>query len=290
MTDYDRLEREHDGEQPTKVADHSLAWAKLEPVQAVNGTVQARILEFCASKRITVEGLVALGTRVDTTKPGDVRLAWGYPAFRGGRHVVTAVKYRDIGTGRKVALKPSVFLKPLVIGNQESLDVFIAEGETDACRLYDLVGDAAQILCLPAGAKTWKKSWMDYVPRGAVVHLAYDADTDGDEGAEKARRMLGGGVRVRPPDGHKDWCVWPGSRRRIRPARRPGAQAARHPLRRRAVEHVPRPDRGEAGLSRGRHPPGGRRRVPRRRAEGGEDVGGARPERVPRDRRALLRP
>ena len=99
-----------------------------------------------------------------------------------------------------------------MIGNRHSLDVLVAEGETDGCRLFDLVGDSAQILVLPAGARTFKRDWAGYLPRGATIHLAHDADDDGDKGAERARRILGGGVRVRPPDGYGDWCEWPGSR------------------------------------------------------------------------------
>jgi hypothetical protein len=209
--DYGRLELEH-AKEPRRIADHSLAWARLEPVAAVNGTLRGRIEAFAEAKQISMAALTALGTRVETTKPGGVRLAWGYEAFRAGRTIVSAVKYRDIAAGTRSALKPSVFLEPLVVGNRHALDVFVAEGETDAARLYDLVGDAAQILVLPAGAQTWKPSWASYLPRGAVIHLALDADVDGDEGAEKIRRTLGTGIRVRPPDGTKDWCAWQGDR------------------------------------------------------------------------------
>jgi hypothetical protein len=68
------------------------------------------------------------------------------------------------------------------------------------------------ILVLPAGARTWKKEWARWIPRGAHVYLAHDADEYGDDGAEKAARAIGGATtRVRPPD-TKDWCSWDGTR------------------------------------------------------------------------------
>jgi hypothetical protein len=51
------------------------------------------------------------------------------------------------------------------------------------------------------------------IPRGATVHLAHDADDDGDEAAAKAAKVIGGhAIRVRPPDDVKDWCEWDGDR------------------------------------------------------------------------------
>lgn len=54
---------------------------------------------------------------------------------------------------------------------------------------------------------------MRRIQRGATVILALDGDEDGDQGAERAARILGHGtVRVRPPAGVKDWCEWAGGR------------------------------------------------------------------------------
>ena len=136
-------------------------------------------------------------------------------AFAGtnANGVITAIKYRPVGGSSHdtTAEQPSTWLRPIIVGDPASLDWFVAEGETDGARLYDLVGDSAAILVLPAGAKTFKREWASVVPRGAVVHLAHDADEDGDAGAAKAAQMLGGRtVRVRPPDG--DWCDWSGDR------------------------------------------------------------------------------
>jgi hypothetical protein len=80
-------------------------------------------------------------------------------------------------------------------------------------RLYDLVGGAAAVLVLPAGARAFKREWAAVVPRGARVFVCHDADDDGDQGAEKAARILGGHtVRLRPPLEGGDWCDWPGNR------------------------------------------------------------------------------
>jgi hypothetical protein len=198
-----------DAEQPVQeMCDHSVAWEKLTSLAEVNGMVRERIADFAAKKRITLAGLEALGTRVQVRGKGpEIRLAWGYPTMRGGRRVVTAVKFRDIATGTREALKPSVFLEPLVIGERGSLDWILVEGESDAARLFELVGDAAAILVLPAGALTFKPEWGNWIPRGAVIHLAHDADEAGDKGAAKAAGVLGvGTVRVRPPEEGADWC------------------------------------------------------------------------------------
>jgi hypothetical protein len=207
MHEYDHLVAE--AERPKRLSDHLEAWERLTPLLGVNGTVRERIEHFAISKRVSIESLIALGTRVHTDKAGGVELAWGY------KHngAVTAVKFRPLGEKKRYALTPSVFLEPLVIGNVRSLDWILAEGETDAARLFDLVGDVAAILVLPAGAKTFKRPWADVVPRGAVVALAYDDDEPGDAGAAKAAAILGGRtVRLRPPEGFKDWCEWPGER------------------------------------------------------------------------------
>jgi hypothetical protein len=104
-----------------------------------------------------------------------------------------------------------VWLRPIVIGKASSLDWFVAEGETDAARLYGLVGNRCAILVLPAGANTFKPEWAARIPRGASVVLCHDADEDGDAGAQKAARIIGGRtLRLRPPVEGGDWCDWDG--------------------------------------------------------------------------------
>ena len=126
---------------------------------------------------------------------------------------MTALKFRQLTTGERDALAPSVFLEPLIVGKGGSLDWFVAEGETDGARLYGLVGESAAVLVLPAGALTFKRAWADLIPRGATIYLGHDADEAGDRGAAKAAKLLGARtVRLRPPVEGGDWCDWPGGR------------------------------------------------------------------------------
>lgn len=197
---------------PQKIRDWTAQWEKLTPLGTLNGDLAERVSALCESKRITLAGLEALGTRLATRRGGGIWLAW---AGTNGNGVVTAIKYRPLegSSHDSETEKPSVWLRPIVAGRRESLDWFLAEGETEAARLFGLVGDSAAILCLPAGARAFKDEWAALVPRGATVYLAHDADEDGDLGAEKAASVLGGStVRVRPPEGVKDWCDWNGDR------------------------------------------------------------------------------
>jgi AAA domain len=207
VDEYDHVAAE--AERPNRLADHRDAWERLTPLLGVNGTVRARVEAFAADKQLSLESLIALGTRVRVDERGGVELAWGYQH----NEAVTAVKFRPLGEKRRYALTPSVFLTPLIIGRRDSLDWIVAEGETDAARLFDLVGDTAAILVLPAGAKAFKQQWANAIPRGATVALAHDGDEAGDAGATNAAAIIGGRtVRLRPPDGYKDWCEWPGGR------------------------------------------------------------------------------
>jgi hypothetical protein len=204
MNDYARLADEAE-RPPKRVVDHREAWERLTPLLGVNGITRERVQAFAETKRISLEALIALGTRIKVDAHGGVELAWGYQARENG--VITALKFRPLGDKQRYALAPSVFLEPLVIGNARSLDWFVAEGETDGARLFDLVGDVAAVLVLPAGAEAFKRAWADLIPRGATVHLAHDADDAGDRGAAKAAWIIGGKtVRVRPPLEGGDWC------------------------------------------------------------------------------------
>jgi hypothetical protein len=206
---YDELERAT--ARAKSIRDHSPKWERLRPLELVNGSTREQIDRFCESKRISVEALAALEPRIAVRRGGSVWLAF---AGRNGAGVVTAIKYRPLNGSShdSEAEAPSVWLRPIIIGDRGSLDWFVAEGETDAARLSELVGDKAAVVCLPAGARAFKREWADLIPRGATVHLAHDADEDGDAGADKAAKVIGGKtVRVRPPDG--DWCDWPGDRK-----------------------------------------------------------------------------
>lgn len=197
---------------PRKAHDWTSRWAELTPLTSTNGQVLDRIRRFCKEKRIVVDDLAMLGTRIAIRRGGSVFLAF---AGRNAAGIVTAIKYRPLegSSHDTTAEHPSVWLRPIIVGRRESLDWFVAEGETEAARLCGLVRNEAAILCLPAGARTFRREWADLIPRGATVHLAHDADLEGDAGAEKAGRIIGGRtVRVRPPEGVKDWCDWPGDR------------------------------------------------------------------------------
>ena len=206
---YAHLEAEH---APRKVVDHSARWETFAPIASVNGQLEERLVAFCEAKRITVEALAALGTRIVTRRNGQVDLAFAGTNDTGA---VTAIKYRPLGGGSHdcTAEQPSTWLRPIVVGRPGSLDWLVAEGETDGARLYGLVGDRAAILVLPAGARALRREWLDLIPRGATVALCHDADEHGDAGADKATRMIGGRtIRLRPPVEGADWCDWAGDR------------------------------------------------------------------------------
>jgi AAA domain len=208
--DYDRLDRESVKQE---IRDWTQVWAKLKPLGDAPVVVLGRIDAFCVEKRITREALEALGTRIAFRRGGSAWLAY---AGRNGNSTITAIKYRPLGgsSHESVSEKPSVWLRPIIVGKLDALEWFVAEGETEAARLKDLVGGIATVLCLPTGARAdFRAEWAALIPRGATVYLAEDADTDGDEHAAKAAHVIGGRtVRVRPPDGAKDWCAWDGDR------------------------------------------------------------------------------
>jgi AAA domain len=206
---YRRLEAEQGRR---AVRDHSTVWHGLTPLDGVNGTVRERVEFFARAKRISVEALEALGARVVVRRSGEVQLAF---AGENGAGTVTAIKYRPLdGSSHDSTAEPSsIWLRPIVVGKLDSLVWLVAEGETDGARLFDLVGDRAAILVLPAGARTFKPEWAELIPRGATVALCHDADEDGDRGAEKAARIIGGrALRIRPPVEGGDWCDWSGDR------------------------------------------------------------------------------
>lgn len=215
--EYDELVRDHEGRRQRSPRDLSAEWERMQPlsdaVRASQG-IRERVEALCAAKHLAVEQLFALDARALVRGRGpEYLLAFAYTARRGGRRVPTAIKLRNLATGERSAVPGSTFLEPLVVGARDALDWFVAEGETDGARLLGLVGDSAAVLVVGAGAKCFRPEWASLIPRGATVHLAHDADAAGDAGAGVAARAIGGRtVRVRPPDGTKDWCDWSGGR------------------------------------------------------------------------------
>jgi hypothetical protein len=211
MSDYDGLERET--AKPKRIKNHRVRWDSLEPVDSVNGRVRERIIEWCQHKNITLESLVALGARVNipNNKSGAVELAF---AGHDDTGAVTAIKYRAVGGSShdSRAEPPSTWVRPIILGNRASLDWLIAEGESDAARLWILTEGRCAVMALPAGAPTFKAAWADVIARGARVALCHDADEAGDAGAAKAARHIGGmTLRLRPPVEDGDWCDWAGT-------------------------------------------------------------------------------
>jgi hypothetical protein len=209
MDAYDRLERE--SRQPRGTRDFRMRWDALQPVEAVNRQIQTELARFCQTKRITLATLTKAGARVRITKPGSVDLAFASINDKGA---VTAIKYRPTGGSShdSVAEAGSIWTRPIILGRRDALGWLIAEGETDGMRLHELVGDHAGVMILPAGAKAFKREWIDVIPRGATIGLCHDADPDGDEGAEKAAKILAGQTyRIRPPVDRTDWCDWAGT-------------------------------------------------------------------------------
>jgi AAA domain len=199
-------------EKPKRARDWTPVWDQLQPIGNVNGAIREALDDFCARKRITFAALEALDARY-AARHRHVCLAFAGRNRDGTR--VLAIKYRPVdgSSHDSEAEQPSVWLLPIMAGKLSAVDWFVAEGETDGARLYDLVGDAAAILVLPAGAKAFKPEWAALIPRDANVYLCHDADEDGDQGAEKAARIIGGKtVRVRPPLEGGDWCDWQGTR------------------------------------------------------------------------------
>jgi hypothetical protein len=140
---------------PKTLRDWTERWNALVEITSVNGATGDRVAAFCERKGITIAALSALGTRVGDHRR---RTCLAFAGWNRDGSKVVAIKYRPLdGTSdESEAEKPSSWLRPIVVGDLSSLDWFVAEGETDAARLYDLVGDVAAILVLPAGALTFK--------------------------------------------------------------------------------------------------------------------------------------
>jgi hypothetical protein len=209
VSSYAPLEAE--AMRPKTIRDHTHCWEKLEPLASANGSLEQRARRFCETKGISFEALLKLEPRLRVGTGGKVEIAF---AGRAPNGAVVAIKYRHLeGSSHETrAETPSTWLRPIVAGTTDAVVWLVAEGETDACRLLDLA-PGSTVMVLPCGALTFRREWADVIPRGASVYLCHDADAAGDEGAEKAARLIGGKtLRLRPPVDGNDWCDWNGSR------------------------------------------------------------------------------
>ena len=226
---YERLAEEV-GRPPKAVRDWTAHWDEMTPLASVNGTIRERVESFAARKHISLEGLEALGARIafHKHKSGAVYLAFAGHNWNG---TVTAIKYRPLNGSShdSIAEQPSVWLRPILAG-----------------KLTRSTGSSQKARPTRPDSSAWSATSPRYsasgrrpvvsprmggtsIPRGATVHLCHDADTDGDEGAEKAAKIIGGRtVRLRPPDGYGDWCDWEGRPRRVPRTYRRRAGERRH--------------------------------------------------------------
>ena len=184
---------------PRPGVDLTPVWDKLQPIGGVNGATRAQLDAFCERKRISVAALEALGARYA------VRNSRPCLAFGGvnGNGRVSAIKYRPVdgSSHDSTAENKSVWARPIVASDPLALNWLVAEGESDAARLYELSGGAAAVLTLPAGAATFKPEWARIVPRGATVWLCSRQRRRGRQGrgqsGDSARRQDGAATAAR---------------------------------------------------------------------------------------------
>ena len=119
---------------PRRIIDHTATWERLEDAAQANGQAAERLERFCATKRITLAGLDALGARVVHRRGGGRARVRGQKRRRRGDGDQVPAARRLARTTRR-RKHPSTWLRPIVVGKRDSLDWIVAEGETDAARL-----------------------------------------------------------------------------------------------------------------------------------------------------------
>lgn len=200
--DYERIERE-----VNVVRNLGTRWDRYVEIP---DPAPDRIVEWAASRRLPLDAVRELWRMRYEGQGRELVLGWPVENRRG---VVTAIKKRNLGTGAKTSERGSAVVVPRVLGALNSEDWIVAEGETEAARLYSLVGDVCAVLCLPWGAHAIDRGTLAPIPSGAVIYTALDADSAGDIGSHKIANLWPGEtVRMRPPGGIKDWCEWDGTR------------------------------------------------------------------------------
>ena len=193
-----------------RIIDHTATWERLEDAVEANGQTAERLERFCATKRITLAGSPSLAHALRFGAAASSSRSRAERCRPDDGHQVPAA--RQLHT-RSYAEAPSTWVRPIVVGNRYSLDWLVAEGETDAARLFDLVGDVAAVLVLPAGPAPSSASG----PRSSPAAPASGSATTPTRTATSARRKPRRSLAVRRCGcAHRveggDWCDWDGGR------------------------------------------------------------------------------
>ena len=207
-------EQERAERKPRRIVDHTATWAKLEPVGSVNGQADERLERFCESKRITLAGLDGARRARTARRGGRRRARVRGRERRRRRHGDQVPAARRLLARRRRPRTPSTWLRPIVVGKRDSLDWLVAEGETDARSPRRARRRRRRDARAPGrGSHVQARVGGAHPARRHASALCHDADEDGDAGAEKAAKIIGGTtVRVRPPVEGGDWCDWDGGR------------------------------------------------------------------------------
>ena len=190
---YERLERE--AEKPKRIVDHrrSSTSSRRSPSPTASRRPDRQLLRVEADHARRARGARRSRVHVEPNG-GGVALAWGYaPATARDRHrdQVPAARRQ----ARRYARDP-VDVPAAARGRQARLARLVRRRRRDRRRrLFDLVGDVAAVLVLPAGARTVQARVGGASSRAAPrVHLCHDADEDGDAGADEGGRGSSAGA------------------------------------------------------------------------------------------------
>jgi AAA domain-containing protein len=159
---------------------------------------QHQILDaWVVRKRISIAALVRLGTRIN----GNV-LAFAYPDGCKCRDIETDRRWNELGVEWRS-------LKIVFAGPKPADTVVIAEGETDAARLTELL-PSVDVAVLPAGARGWHSGFAAQLRDYTRILIGTDNDAAGNQGAEAIATTLPQAQRYAPPGEVKDWCAFEG--------------------------------------------------------------------------------
>jgi len=125
------------------------------------------------------------------------------PWFEGGR--LALVKVRQFGARKRKYIevhrdRPRVYPGPAAI--QPGRPLVVVEGEFDALLLGEQICDMARVITLGSAAARTEVDIRRAARACSSLFVAHDADDAGDRAAA---RWPARAIRVRPPDGCKDW-------------------------------------------------------------------------------------